>query len=263
MYLAMRQTLSLDAGPSYDDLVNEWRLRATREGLYSKTDSDELTEEEAARDYDKLVTVSTRALLDYLPLTQNPIGRRPLILDVGQGIGGHAIAWSRFGRVYCVDISQEMQQVARDRILTEGVNSDEESVSFAITPSYRLSCDSGGPFRVGFFEAVHYGRELLHVVNGEQWYRSIREGVDVLRPGGLLIIFETMQDRNPRYQLQPHKSQWTHIRHSRDYRGVIQTIGIETNQEITLLTQPLHYKFTKEWRTLLVFQIKPLWPRDS
>ncbi len=141
---------------------------------------DKGTEEETDRlirhqlEYD----ITWKFLDHYLPSEGN-------ILEIGCGTGTITIGLAEHGyKVTAVDLSEKMVEVAKKRILEEGL---EENVVF-------YTKDARDPGDIGEnFDAVLMMGPLYHLVYKEDRVLALREAFARLRPGG--VIFSSFISR--------------------------------------------------------------------
>lgn len=124
----------------------------------------------AAR-YDELRPVDDNwwELFDALVATGDLRGRR--VLEVGCGTGALAVVLAEHARVWAVDASPEMVEVARERAGAGSVG-------------WRVADATALPFRDGWFERVLM-RLVIHLLDRP---RAFGEALRALAPGGRLVV---------------------------------------------------------------------------
>lgn len=123
---------------------------------------------------DFFTRVKARSLVD---LARRRLGDPAKLraLDFGCGVGGyHALLGPAFGALTGVDVSAECVAQARGR---------HPNVAYEIYEGAAL------PFTDGAFDLA-FAITVFHHIPPAQWTESLRELRRVLRPGGLLAIYE-------------------------------------------------------------------------
>jgi ubiquinone/menaquinone biosynthesis C-methylase UbiE len=120
----------------------------------------------------------TRAKAEYLlELVRAAPGAEtgPALLDVGCGVGNfHPLLADGVGRIVGIDVSPECIAVARER---------QPAVEYAVYDGTHV------PYPNAAFDAV-YASNVMHHVPVAQRPALVREMRRVLKPGGVIVIFE-------------------------------------------------------------------------
>lgn len=114
------------------------------------------------------------------------------ILDIAGGTGDIAALFAsklgRDGKVILTDINQDMLDVAKEKLLNQGVAGNIE---------YRCADAQELPFADNQFDIVSIGFGLRNVTDKDV---ALREMYRVLKPGGMLLVLEFSKAKSPLMQ---------------------------------------------------------------
>jgi SAM-dependent methyltransferase len=146
---------------------------------------------------------SARLIVKVEQLIQRFFSRRPITdtivaFDMAGGLGRIAVNLAGTDPrlvFHLLDISEVMVERAQAHAKAWGV-------------SERVICQVGAiedqlchpTYQAEQFQLVIAGAIFLHLVEKEELKKAVALAMKVLVPGGMLIVFETMLDNNPKYQ---------------------------------------------------------------
>jgi ubiquinone/menaquinone biosynthesis C-methylase UbiE len=156
-----------------------------------------------SRWYDALAGSSERAFTD-AGLQKLAATEGETVLEVGFGTGHAILALARavgsYGRVYGIDISDEMNRITQERVDEAGL---ADRVTLEQGDAARL------PFETGFFDAV-FASFTLELLDTPEIPRALAEWRRVLRVGGRLCVVAMAQQEKPGLALRLYE--WAHER---------------------------------------------------
>jgi ubiquinone/menaquinone biosynthesis C-methylase UbiE len=154
-----------------------------------------------SRWYDALAGSSERAFTD-AGLQKLAAAEGETVLEVGFGTGHAILALARAvgssGRVYGIDISDEMNKITQQRVDEAGL---ADRVTLEQGDAARL------PFEMGFFDAV-FVSFTLELFDTPEIPRALAEWRRVMRSGGRLCVVAMAQQEKPSLALQLYE--WAH-----------------------------------------------------
>lgn len=189
--------------------------------------------------------------------------RHSPVLDIGCGIGRlitrlavQTVKERKSRRAHTVwvnltgvDFSAEMLKRARYAALFLGVS---RRIKFFKAAATELLVPSG-LFTKEAFELVIFGTVLIHILDDYEWQQALQESSELLKPNGVLLIYEPMIDSNPQYRglKSGMKNDYTKIRRRRDYSRALRSLGLRK------FLGPREVKFYDEFYTVVCFIKKP------
>jgi demethylmenaquinone methyltransferase/2-methoxy-6-polyprenyl-1,4-benzoquinol methylase len=151
--------------------------------------------------YDALAGSSERAFTD-AGLQKLAATEGETVLEVGFGTGHAILALARavgsYGRVYGIDISDEMNRITQERVNEAGL---ADRVTLEQGDAARL------PFETGFFDAV-FASFTLELFDTPEIPRALAEWHRVLREGGRLCVVAMAQQEKPGLAVRLYE--WAH-----------------------------------------------------
>ncbi len=146
--------------------VDYWNKRAIEQGeaAVSRKDADAVAATAGFRRFFE------RHYPDFGSVTGN-------VLDFGCGWGRWAPLFENAEFYIGLDTSAEMIELAYKRATASNAR-------FAVTKADKISCDDG------YFDLAWICTVLQHIIEDEDVYRALSEVHRVLKPGGIILMFE-------------------------------------------------------------------------
>jgi SAM-dependent methyltransferase len=186
--------LAAPAAPAFDPAAYWTERHAAHAGLLAAVGHRCLTEQENAAQYEIKRRRIVEVLGRYLP---DPRGRA--LLDAGCGTGVLSETFSTLGYIVTgVDFCESAVHAARERV---------RDAEFLVSPLDELCLGDR-------FDAITAVDVFIHIVDDDNWRRTLSNLAGHLKPGGVLLILDSMSvdgQRDATHCCRRSREQWQRL----------------------------------------------------